>query len=51
MQVRVGVRKNPGVNTTCSWGRQKDLADAPQMSIDMGVTICEGLLRTLMALG
>ena len=50
-QVGVGVRKNPGVNTTRGWGTQKDLADAPQMSIDIGVTICEGLPRTLTALG
>ena len=32
--------------------RQKDLANAPQMSIDMGATICEGLLlpQTMMAM-
>jgi len=41
--VGVGVCKNLGVNTTHSWGRQKDLTDAPQTSIDMGVTICKGL--------
>jgi hypothetical protein len=50
-RVGVGVRKNPGVNITRGWGRRKDLADAPQTSIDIGVTICEGLPRTLRALG